>query len=77
MSTIDHSIRVSSLIKQVAFLCKQADDDCADESLQAALLRATKQLAILLEKPADAVYQNAFLVTLPFVILFQVPRTGY
>ncbi|MCJ1262498.1 hypothetical protein MMC22_002368 [Lobaria immixta] len=58
---MDHSSTVSRLVKQVASLCKQADDVYADETLRAALLQATKQLAVVLEKPADAVYQNAFL----------------
>lgn len=69
MSTVDHSNRFF-LVKQVASLCKQADDVYADETLRVALLQATKQLAVALEKPTDAVYQNAFLVTLPFAFLY-------
>lgn len=72
MSTVDHSSTVSRLVKQVASLCKQADDIYTNETLRAALLQATKQLAVVLEKPADAVYQNAFLVTFPLSACFTV-----
>ena len=63
MSTVGHSEKVSSLVKQVASLCEQADGNiCTDEARRAALLQATKELVVVLEKPTDAVYQNAFLV---------------
>ena len=63
MSTMGHSKNISSLVKHVASLCKQADENiCTDEVHRVALLQATKELVVVLEKPTDAVYQNAFLV---------------
>ena len=64
MSTVGHSNKISSLVKHVASLCKQADESiCTDEVHRAALLQATKELVVGLEKPTDAVYQTAFLVS--------------
>lgn len=63
MSTVGHSDKVSNLVKQVGSLCKQADEHkFTDEVHRAALLQATKELVVVLERPTDAVYQNAFLV---------------
>ena len=67
MSTVGNSNKISSLVKHVASLCKQADENnCTDEVRRTALLQATKELVVVLERPTDAVYQNAFLVFDPF-----------
>ena len=63
MSTVGHSDKVLSLVKHVASLCQQADENIyTDEVHRAALLQATKELVVVLENPTDSVYQNAFLV---------------
>ena len=63
MSTVGHSNRISSLVKPVVSLCEQAGESiCTDEVDRAALLQATKELVVVLERPTDAVYQNAFSV---------------
>ena len=65
MSTMDLTNRTSSLVKLVLALCNQVDNLHNNEILRAALLQAIKQLAIVLENPADAVFQTAFLVSCP------------
>ena len=79
MATVNDSLEVANLAKEVTTLCKRANDVYIDETLRATLLQATKKLSIALEKPADAVFQTAFLVTCPLLLTsaIQVPRMDY
>ena len=76
MATANDSLEGANLAKEVATLCKRANDVYIDETLRAKLLQATKNLSIALEKPADAIFQTAFLVTCPLLLSFTIQVSG-
>ena len=56
--------KVKALLKDISSFENSTEDFHANESVRAKLLQTAKMLISTLEKPADAVYHNAFLVTI-------------
>ena len=62
MTSKDHQSQVQALLKDIATFEHQTKDVYANEALRARLLQSAKRLVSALEKPGDAVFDNAFLV---------------
>ena len=63
MTSKAHEGKVEALLKDISSFKNRAEDIQANEALRAKLLQTAKTLVSALEKPADAVFHNAFLVS--------------
>lgn len=63
MASEDHERYIASLLKDISILESQTENVYAHEAVRAKLLQTTKRLVSALEKPGDAVFHNAFLVS--------------
>ena len=62
MTSEDHKSQIASLLKDIASLEAEKEKIYSDETVHAKLLQSAKRLVSALEKPGDAVINNAFLV---------------
>ena len=63
MTSNAHESKVEALLKDISSFGNRTEDVHANEAVRAKLLQTAKRLVGALEKPADAVFHNAFLVT--------------
>ena len=63
MTSKAHEGKVEALLKDISSVENRTEDVYAHEAVRAKLLQTAKRLVSALEKPADAVFHNAFLVT--------------
>ena len=62
MTSKAHEGKVEALLKDISSFENRTEDVHANEAVRAKLLQTAKRLVGALEKPADAVFHNAFLV---------------
>ncbi len=62
MASEDHKSQIASLLKDIGSVEAEKEKIYNDETVHAKLLQSAKRLVSALEKPGDAVINNAFLV---------------
>ena len=63
MTSKAHEGKVEALFKNISSFENRTEDVHANEAVRAKLLQTAKRLVNALQKPADTVFHNAFLVT--------------